>query len=232
LCWIALTLLIGTSCKRDVPFSPGTRDNKPPVSNAGPDQAIMKPQDNTRLRGDLSHDPDGGIVSYKWTTVAGPNSPNLDTDRILIMGLKPYEIFVYNLKEGVYQFELMVTDNDNATSRDTMKLTVLPDSLTQDPFKQKRFDNLWWGDSCAIRISSLSATIPSSGSIQVFLQRYYGGGVMAGPFFPSSGWFQIQPIRSSGFRYEIKNNVLIIHAAANIVCDWDDAVYDVLLRWN
>jgi hypothetical protein len=192
----------------------------------------MKPQDNARLSGVLSHDPNGYIVSYKWTTVAGPGSPRMDVDRILIPWLKPYEMFMYNLEEGEYEFELMVTDKDNTTSRDTMKLTVLPDSLTLDPSKMQRFDGLVWGESCAIRISNIPSTILASGSIQVFLQRYYGGGVMAGPFFPSSGWFQIQPVYSTGFWYEIKNDVLIINAAANIVCDWDDALYDVLIKRN
>ena len=227
LCCIALTVVIVMSCKKVVSVG-----DKPPVANAGPDQTIMKPRDNIFLSGDLSHDPDGGIVSYNWTTIAGPNSPNMDKDRILIMGLKPYEMFVYNLQEGVYQFELMVIDNDKAASRDTMKLTVLPDSLTLDPSKMQRIDSLVWGDSCAIRISNISPTILASGSIYVFLQRYYGGGVMAGPFFPSSGWYEIQPFRSSGFWYEIRSDVLIIHAAAGILCDWDDAAYDVLVRWN
>ena len=144
LCCIALTVIVVTSCKKDIP-PPGTRDNKPPIANGGPDQTIMKPRDNTYLSGDLSHDPDGGIVSYKWTAVTGPNSPNIDKDRILITGLKPYTMFVSNLEEGVYQFELMVTDNDKGASRDTMKVTVLPDSLTRDPSKMKRFDSLWWG---------------------------------------------------------------------------------------
>jgi hypothetical protein len=216
------------SCKRDIEVE---LVQKPPVANAGPDQAIMKPQDTIRLSGVLSHDPNGDIISYKWTTVAGPNSPRMDVDRILQPWLKPYEMFVYNLEEGVYHFELTVTDKGHATSRDTMKLTVLPDLLALDPSKMQRFDSLVWGDSCAIRISNISPAILASSRIQVFLQRYYGGGVMAGPFFPSSGWFQIQPVRSSGFWYEIKNDMLIIHAAAHIVCDWDDAVYDVLV-WS
>ena len=63
------------------------------------------------------------------------------------------------------------------------------------------------------------------------MASYYGGGALTA-FVPSSGWYQIQPVRSSGFWYEIRNDVLIIHAAANIICDWDDAAYDVLVRWN
>jgi hypothetical protein len=225
--FLILATAVLVSCKKE----PVMAVPKPPVANAGPDQTIMKPQDTARLSGVLSHDPKGDLLSYKWTTVAGPNSPNMDVDRILMPLLKPYEMFVYNLQVGVYHFEFIVTDKGNAVSRDTMKLTVLPDLLSLDPTKMQRFDSLVWGDSCAIRISNISSTILASSSIQVFLQRCYGGGVMAGPFFPSSGWYQIQPVRSSGYWYEIKNGVLIIHAAANIICDWDDAVYDLLV-WS
>jgi hypothetical protein len=222
-----LLLAFFFSCKKEAP----PEANKPPVADAGPDQTIMKPRDNIRLSTGLSHDPDGSIVSYQWTAIAGPNSPNMDKDRILITGLQPYEMFVSGLLEGVYLFELLVTDNNKASSRDTMKVTVLPDSLTRDPSKMKRFDNLWWGESCAIRISDISSAVPATGSIQVFMASYYGGGPLSS-FVPSSGWYQIQSVRSSGFWYEIKNDVLIIHAAANIDCGWDDAAYDVLIRWN
>jgi hypothetical protein len=209
---------------------PPTVKNKPPIANAGPDQTIMKPRDNIRLSGDLSHDSDGSIVAYIWKTVSGPNSPDINND--FIANLKPYEKFVLNLEEGVYQFELMVTDNDRAASRDTIKVTVLPDSLIRDPSRMKRFNSVWWGDSCAIRINNISSAIPSIGSFQVFMASYSGGGPMSSGIVQSSGWHQIQPVRSSASWYEIRNDVLIIHAAANIICDWDDAVYDVLIKWN
>lgn len=92
--------LVFISCKKS-PL------DTPPIADAGPDQTIMKPLDNVLLSGYLSHDPDGRIVSYKWSTVAGPNTPNIDKDRILIRGLKPHEMFVSDLEEGVYQFELV-----------------------------------------------------------------------------------------------------------------------------
>lgn len=232
---IAFALLMVTSCKKDVtPTSgtpPGTGDNKPPVANAGPDQTIMVPRDNVRLSGALSHDPDGGRLVYKWTTVAGPNAPGMDRD---VMGLAPHEKLVADLKEGVYQFELMVMDHHLATSRDTVKVTVLPDALTVDPSRIKRFDNLYWEDSCILRVKNISSSIPANRSIQVYLVSYYGTAfsVLPGGDVYCSGWFPLQPVRSSSFWYEIRNDVLIVHAAASIVCHWDNALYDVLIRWN
>lgn len=225
-----MLLVINSGCTKRPPPQPPV-ENKPPVANAGTDQTIMKPQDNTFLSGDLSHDPEGGIVSYEWRTVAGPNYPNMDKDQILITGLKPYVMFVSGLQEGIYQFELLVTDTHKATSRDTMIVTVLPDSLTRDPSKMKRLNGLWRGDSCAIRVDNISSVLPATGSIQVFMASYSGGGPMSS-FEPSTGWYQIQSVRSSGIWYEIRNDVLIIHAAANIICEWNDAAYDVLIRWD
>jgi hypothetical protein len=105
------------------------------------------------------------------------------------------------------------------------------DSLTRDPSRMKRFDSLLEA-SCAIGISNISSIVQGTANFKVFMNRYYGGGVLAGPFFPPTGWFQIQPVKGSSYWYEIKNNELIIHVAANIVCGWDDAYYDVLIQWN
>ncbi|MBB1283881.1 hypothetical protein HRH25_05815 [Flavisolibacter sp. BT320] len=229
LLFLCLALMVFVSCEKDPTELPA--NNKTPVASAGPDHTIMRPKDNIILSGNISHDSDGFIASYEWQTVAGPNSPNMDKSRVLMAGLEPSQMFVSNLEEGVYQFELLVTDNDKAVSRDTVKVTVLPDSLTRDPSKMKRFDYLWWEDACTIRISNISSTIPATGSFQVFMASYAGGGPMSG-YVASSGWYLIQPARSAGFWYEITNDVLIIHAPANINCDWDDAVYDVLIRWN
>lgn len=226
---ICLAIIVFVSCTKDPTES--TETNKPPIANAGADLTIMRPRDNVVLTGELSRDPEGGAISYEWKNIAGPGSPNMDKNRVLLAGLREHQLFVSDLLEGEYQFELLVTDNDKATARDTMKVTVLADSLTRDPSKMKRFDRLFWQDGCTFRITNISSSIPATGNIKVFLASYYGGGPMSS-YVLSSGWYQIQPVRSDGFWYEIKDDVLFIHASASILCDWDDAVYDVLIRWN
>ena len=196
--------------------------NKPPVANAGPDQTIVKPRNFVRIDGSLSHDPDGKIVSYQWTTISGPTSPsmwNFDANP------KPEVKNVSNLEEGVYLFELLTTDDDGQSARDTMKVTVLPDSLISDPGRIKRFDKLWWGNLCEIRINNISSAVPSTAGMQVFICGY-------ADLFGSGGWISLGNVASSSFWYEIKNDVLIIHAPANIDCNFDSYFYDVLLKWN
>jgi len=54
----------------EVCFEPGTTDNQPPISDAGPDQTVNEGQLVT-LDGSNSTDPDDGIASYLWTQVDG-----------------------------------------------------------------------------------------------------------------------------------------------------------------
>jgi len=54
----------------------------------------------------------------------------------------------------------------------------------------------------------------------------------SGPHFPPTCWFEVLPVKSLSFWYEVKNNNLVIHMAASIVCGWDDAYYDVLIQWK
>ncbi len=92
--------------------------NIPPTANAGADQNITLPINSVTLNGSGS-DPDGTITSYQWTKVSGPaagtiTSPTSATTTVTA------------LAQGVYQFELKVTDNGGAVGRDTMIVTVNP----------------------------------------------------------------------------------------------------------
>lgn len=91
--------------------------NASPIANAGRDTSIKLPTNIYRLNGSLSKDPDGSIVSYKWTRVSGPNIPEFVSATSAITDVK-------NLIQGIYRFRLTVTDNRNAVSYDDMYLTV------------------------------------------------------------------------------------------------------------
>jgi parallel beta-helix repeat protein len=92
--------------------------NIPPVANAGMDQGITLPINSTTLTGKGS-DADGSISSYSWTKISGPSSG------VITNATSAYST-VTGLVQGIYQFELKVTDNVGATGRDTMQLTVNP----------------------------------------------------------------------------------------------------------
>src|SRR6185369_7337307 len=90
--------------------------NQSPKANAGADINITLPTNSTSLSGSGS-DPDGTIASYKWSKVSGPSQYNIGSST-------KAQTTVNNLIQGTYQFELTVTDNAGASSKDTMKVIV------------------------------------------------------------------------------------------------------------
>jgi len=121
--YLALIILtVIASCKKEMPCEGcATKNNKPPIAIAGPDQVITLPADSVLLDGSNSSDPDGMISSYLWTKISGPSSFTI---------LKPTDSItrVKTLVVGTYQFELKVTDADNLFSKDTMWVNVKPET--------------------------------------------------------------------------------------------------------
>lgn len=100
--FVSIITLVFASCKKREALP--THLNQPPVANAGLDQKFyLSVTDKVELRG-IGLDSDGMIVSYEWTKITGPsqytfvNSSSPSTE-------------VKNLVEGVYEFELKVTDD-------------------------------------------------------------------------------------------------------------------------
>lgn len=169
--------------------------NTPPTVSAGENIVLLFPLDSAILNG-YAYDIDNNIATYKWRQLSGPNHATMQAPDSL-------QTKISRLEMGEYNVELTVMDKMNAASRDTMKLTVLPDLLTVGSSVMQKFDSLLLGDSCAIIISGVSPVILANSNGKVFLQRYYAGGFMAGPYFPPSGWVQIQTVPSSWYWYEI-----------------------------
>ncbi|MDP9237297.1 MAG: PQQ-dependent sugar dehydrogenase [Chloroflexota bacterium] len=87
----------------------------PPVANAGPDISSPVSHENhghVTLDGSASFDPDGFIANYSWTegaTVLASGTANK---------------VVAELTQGVHSITLTVTDNDNLTSSDAVRVTI------------------------------------------------------------------------------------------------------------
>lgn len=92
--------------------------NMAPIADAGKDFQVSLPDPMIQLNGLASNDPDGEIVSYKWTRISGPGA-------ITIINSNTSTPKVIGVSEGEYVFELLVTDANGATSTDRVKVTVI-----------------------------------------------------------------------------------------------------------
>jgi hypothetical protein len=142
--------------------------NHPPVACAGADRTITLPTDTATLDGNCSTDPDNNISSYLWTKIAGPAS-------VTIANANAATTLVSNLTEGVYQFELKVTDAGGLFSKDTVQVTVSPASKTCDANRPQVNAQL-------IPIGTLSEpraemAVASAGNKILFAGGYSTGGV-------------------------------------------------------
>ena len=96
--------------------------NLPPVADAGSDQSVSGGSRVT-LDGSGSSDPDGVVASYAWAHVSGGRRTlNLrDADQAVARVRVPRV-----RREVAFVFELTVTDNNGATSTDTVTVTAVP----------------------------------------------------------------------------------------------------------
>ncbi len=109
----------GHSAKDTVQISVSAVNNRPPIADAGNDTTIILPVNSIILNGSGSTDPDNNITGYAWTKISGPSSFN-------IVNANAVQTQVTNLVEGVYLFELKVTDAGGLFSKDTIQVTVQP----------------------------------------------------------------------------------------------------------
>src|SRR4030095_16808132 len=117
-------VIILNSCQKEISCGncqggnqPPVGTNQSPVARAGIDQMIILPTNTATLDGSGSMDPDGSIVMYLWKQIAGPNQSAIsDSSRV--------SSSVNSLIQGIYQFELKVTDNGGLSAKDTVQIIV------------------------------------------------------------------------------------------------------------
>ena len=93
-----------------------TIPNIPPVASVGSDRSIDLPKNSIVLPGQGS-DADGQVVSYLWTKKSGPAGGYITDANVAQSGAS-------GLTEGVYVFNLTVTDNQGATADANLTITV------------------------------------------------------------------------------------------------------------
>jgi hypothetical protein len=99
--------------------------NQMPVAFAGSDTVIYLPANAYLLNASDSYDPDGNIMSYQWQEISGPNTA-------VSSGMNSSQVYISNLQEGIYQFQLTVTDNEGGVSMALVKISVDKNSGSGD----------------------------------------------------------------------------------------------------
>jgi len=108
----------GATDKDTVQVTVNPAPNQPPVASAGPDITLILPENSLVLSG-IGIDPDGSIVSYQWNKISGPA-------QFVVLAPLSAQTVVNNLVQGVYKFELTVTDNSGDSDKDTVQVTINP----------------------------------------------------------------------------------------------------------
>jgi hypothetical protein len=93
-----------------------TSGNIPPAISVGEDRIIALPKNSVVLPGS-GFDPDGSIQSYQWSQVSGP-------DKATLVNTTSAQAGAGDLIAGIYQFQLIATDNQGASSTSILKVTV------------------------------------------------------------------------------------------------------------
>ncbi len=91
--------------------------NSAPIAFAGNDIYLTTPATSTSVNGSLSSDVDGNISTYLWRKISGPNSYTINTPNSSTTTIS-------DLADGIYTFELAVTDNEGGIDADTVLIFI------------------------------------------------------------------------------------------------------------
>jgi hypothetical protein len=117
---VIILLLFTMSCAKSDDFE--TIDNSPPIADPGPNQTILLPTNIVNLDGSASTDLNNAIISYSWLKILGPDDYNFTNANAA-------QTQVTNLVEGVYLFQLTVTNALGLSARGEVSISVIQNSI-------------------------------------------------------------------------------------------------------
>lgn len=154
---VLLILTMNVSCKKELSCEACNTNsvqngdkNKAPTAVAGPDQLVTLPSDSADLDGSSSIDPDGMISEWLWTKISGPASFTMEE------AFAP-KTKIKSLVEGIYLFELKVTDDKGLFDADTVQVSVGDSHINQTPIANA-------GANQTITLPTNSISVSGSGS--------------------------------------------------------------------
>jgi Kelch motif/Galactose oxidase, central domain len=198
---IILAVIVGVvffiSCQKEISCENCNDKNKPPTANAGPDQVITLPTDSVLLDGTASSDPDGTISSYLWTKISGPAS-------FTINNASAVTTLVKNLAEGIYQFELKITDDRGLPAKDIVQIAVFdPAHPNRPPVADAGTDQYITLPANSIILNASGSTDPDN-NITAYLWSKISG---PGMFFSdtiNTIQLQVPDLPEGVYRFQLK----------------------------
>ena len=135
--------------------------------NAGNDQTLMLPVNEAYLAGSYTYTGNSS-TKINWDKLSGPASLAIENKNALLTKLS-------NLEEGVYQFELTVTDAGGIYDKDTVAIKVMKPAVptvTIDSGQITYTDLQWifpWYNS--IEIKNFNSLLPPGRPFKIYIQR-------------------------------------------------------------
>ena len=183
----------GASGKDTVQVTLNAANNIVPKANAGPDNVINLPVNSVILSGSGT-DVDGTIVAYSWTKIFGPSAFSIKNSSSAASE-------VSGLAEGIYQFELKVTDNNGAVGKDTVQVTVNA-AKNVSPTAQAGSDQSITLPANTINLSG--SGVDSDGSITSYLWTKISGPSAYNIANPSSAVTSVSNLVEGIYQFELK----------------------------
>ena len=187
--------------------------NQPPVALAGNDQTLQLPANSTTLVGSGT-DTDGNIASYLWTKISGPAAGTITSPAYATTTIT-------GLAQGVYQYQLKVTDNKGATATDNITVTV--NAANQVPAANA-------GNDITIQLPVNNITLAGSGSdadgtVASYLWAKVSGPAACTIISPGSAITTVTGLSQGNYQFQLKvtdnngatatDNIIVIVKAAN-----------------
>jgi len=107
--------------------------NVAPMASAGTDR-VERFNATVTLDGSASNDPDGSIVSFAWTQVSGTSVTLSASDQATVTFTSPTSV-------AELAFELVVTDDSSAVSKDTVTIYIDPSPVIISEYVEGSYSN-------------------------------------------------------------------------------------------
>lgn len=120
-----LILIFHLSCKKELSCENCIANHRP-IASAGIDQSVTLPLDSVVVDGSASSDSDGSISSFLWRNITSMSSNIVSTNMS--------KTTIRALLAGVYQFELIVTDDKGLSAVDTVQIHVNQQQIPDIPY--------------------------------------------------------------------------------------------------